>query len=103
MNALKAILVGAISGVVAVLIYQSLPPVGIVSALASTYAAIWWVGRETHKKIYKALAAFIWFLVIYRAGTFGVGDELLIVANNLGTALFFLGTTTAFIATLRRI
>jgi hypothetical protein len=102
-SALKAIVVGIISGLVSVLIYQSLPPFGIAAALTFTYLAIWWVGRETNKKFYKAITAVMWFLVIYRAGTFGVGDELLITANNLGTAIFFLGTVTAFISTLRRI
>ena len=103
MKIAKAIALGAISGFVAVLIYQSLPPVGIIGALASTYAAIWWVGRETQSKLYKGIAAFIWFLVIYRAGTLGAGDELLVVANSLGTALFFLGTITALVSALRRI
>lgn len=103
MKLLKAIGIGALAGVTAVLIYQTFPPVGILIALVSTYGAIWWVGRETGKRIYKAIAGIIWFLVIYRAGTFGVGDELLILANNLGTSLFFLGTLTAMISTLRRI
>jgi hypothetical protein len=100
---ITAIVIGSLSGLSAVLLYQTLPPLGIIIALASTYAAIWWVGRETHKKIYKAIAALSWFLVIYRAGTFGAGDEILVIANNLGTALFFLGTMTASISTLSRI
>lgn len=103
MRFLKALTVGAISGLLSILIYQSLPPFGIAGALIATYAAIWWVGREYDKKRYKAIAALMWFLVIYRAGTFGAGDEILITANNLGTALFFLGTITALISTLRRI
>jgi hypothetical protein len=100
---LKAIAMGALAGVTAVLIYQTLPPIGILVALAATYAAIWWVGRETDKRIYKAITAIMWFVVIYRAGTFGTGDEILVLANNLGTSLFFLGTITALISTLRRI
>lgn len=103
MKLVKAILLGALAGITAVLIYQTLPPIGILVALGSTYAAIWWVGRETGKKIYKAIAAITWFMMIYRAGTFGVGDEILVLANNLGTSLFFLGTATALISTLRRI
>lgn len=103
MKALQAIAIGAISSVIAILIHQSLPPVGVAVALLETFIAIWWIGRSTHSKIYKALGGLIWLAVIYRAGTFGEGRELLIMGDGLGTALLLLGFITVVGATFKRI
>lgn len=103
MKFISSLAIGFLAGIVSVLIHQSLPPVGVIGALVVTYSAIWWVGRESGRKSFKALAALTWFAVIYRAGNLGAGNELLIQADSVGTALFFMGTATALTATLRRI
>jgi hypothetical protein len=41
-------------------------------------------------------------MVIIRAGTFGVGQELLIQGDNSGTALLFIGFILGIIAVLQR-
>jgi hypothetical protein len=100
---LQAIAIGAISSIIAILIHQTLPPFGVAIALAETFIAIWWVGRSTGKKFYKVIGSAIWLAVVYRAGTFGEGRELLIMGDGVGTALLLLGFITVVSATLKRI
>lgn len=103
MQSLKAIAAGLIAAIVTTLLHQSLQPWGLLLGLAFTYASIWWVGRESGKKKFKALAAAIWLVVAFRAGTFGEGQEILIIGDGVGTALMLLGIITLLAATLRRI
>lgn len=103
MQIVKAVLAGAVAAIITTLLHQSLQPWGLFLGLAFTYSAIWWVGRESGGKRLKALAAAIWLLFIYRAGTFGEGQEILIIGDNAGTALFLLGLFTVIAATLRRV
>jgi hypothetical protein len=60
------------------------------------------VGRYTGKKIYKILAACAWIAIALRAGTFGVGRELLIQGDSLGAALMVLGLLIVLLAAYRR-
>ena len=103
MQALKAIVAGLTAAIITTLLHQSLQPWGLFLGLAYTYASIWWVGRESGKKKFKAIAAVIWIAVMVRAGTFGEGQEILIIGDGAGTALMLLGVLTVFTATLRRI
>ncbi len=103
MQTFKAIALGAAAAVVTTLLHQSLQPWGLFLGLVFTYGSIWWVGRESGKKRFKALAAAIWLLIVFRAGTFGEGQEILIIGDSAGTALMLLGILTVIAATLRRI
>jgi hypothetical protein len=100
---LQAIAIGAISSIIAILIHQTLPPFGVAIALLETFIAIWWIGRSTGKKIYKVIGGAIWLAVLYRAGTFGEGRELLVMGDGVGTALLLLGFITVTTAALKRI
>ena len=103
MQYLKAIFIGATAAIVTTLLHQSLQPWGLLLGLTFTYSSIWWVGRESGKKRFKALASAIWLAVIIRAGTVGEGQEILVMGDKAGTALLLLGTLTVFLATVRRI
>jgi hypothetical protein len=103
MYLLLSIFMGAISALAAILIHQSLQPWGLIIGLLLTFSAIWFVGRETGKKSYKALASVAWFGVIVRAGSYGVGHELLILGDGVGTGLLFLGLATVVLATIKKI
>ena len=102
MRALFSLLFGAVVALGATLIHPTRPPIGVILALIGTYICIRWVGRYFGKKRYKLIALFGWFIVIIRAGTFGVGRELLIQGDNSGTALLFIGFIIGVIAVLQR-
>jgi hypothetical protein len=99
----RAFFLGALSALAAVLLHQSLPPLGMLTGLAITYSAIWYVGRETGKRRYKVVAAIAWGAVIIRAMWLGAGSEILIIADGVGYGIIFLGITTVIIAVLRKI
>jgi hypothetical protein len=102
MQILIALFFGISSGLAAVLLHQSVPPMGLILGLTLSYFSIWYVGRYTGKKIYKILAACAWIAIALRAGTFGVGRELLIQGDSLGAALMVLGLLIVLLAAYRR-
>jgi hypothetical protein len=102
MRALASLIFGAVVAIGATLIHPTLPPAGVIFALIGSYLCIRWIGRFFGKKRYKLVALFGWFIVIIRAGTFGVGQELLIQGDNSGTALLFIGFILGVIAVLQR-
>ena len=103
MFALNSVFFGVVTAIASVLLHQSIPPCGLLISLLLTYFTIWYVGRYTGKKIYKVIASISWFAVIFRAGNYGVGMELLILGDGVGTGLLFLGLATIIAATLRKI
>lgn len=102
MQILTALFFGLSSGVAAILLHQSLPPLGLILGLILSYFSIWYVGRYSGKRIYKVLAAFAWLAIVFRAGSFGVGQELLIQGDSVGAALMVIGLIAVFLATIRR-
>lgn len=102
MQILTALFFGLSSGVAAILLHQSLPPLGLILGLVLSYFSIWYVGRYSGKRIYKVLAAFAWLAIVFRAGSFGVGQELLIQGDSVGAALMVIGLIAVFFATIRR-
>lgn len=103
MHFLISLVWGGASGLVAILLHQSVPPVGVIAGITLTYVSIWLVGRNFHRRIYKWIAALGWIAVVVRASTFGVGDELLVQGDGVGSALLMIGTLTALAAVAARI
>jgi hypothetical protein len=102
MRFILALIYGAVAAVVAVLLHQSLPPFGVIASLFITFLSIWSIGRRYGKRIYKWGVAIGWFAVIFRASTFGVGQELLVQGDGVGATLLLLGTLTALAAIAAR-
>jgi hypothetical protein len=102
MQILIALFFGLSSGLAATLLHQSLPPLGLILGLTLSYFSIWYVGRYTGKRIYKFLSAAAWVFIALRAGTFGVGRELLIQGDSLGAAIMVLGLIAVALAAFRR-
>lgn len=102
MRALFSLFFGAATAVAATLIHQTLPPLGVTIALIATYTSIWWVGRYSGKRRFKLLALVGWFIVIAKAGSFGVGHELLIQGDNSGSALLTIGFIAGLVAVVQR-
>lgn len=103
MKKIFALIVGAVSGVAAVLLHQTLPPLGVILSIAVTYLTIWVIGRVYGRRSLKFLALVGWFLVIFRASTFGSGHELLIFVDGLGATLLLGGFAAGIIATAKKI
>jgi hypothetical protein len=103
MKSLLSLIFGALIAIGATLIHQTLPPFGLLVSLSATFTAIWWVGRYFGKKRYKLWALLGWLIVIVRAGSFGVGQELLIQGDNAGSALLLVGFLLGTVAAVRKI
>lgn len=103
MQALLAFFVGAASAVVAILIHQTLPPIGVLTGLMFTYISIWLVGRKFAARKYKVYAAIGWTFAMLRAATFGSGQELLVQGDGVGTSILLIGVFVAFAAIAARI
>ena len=91
--------VGILTGVAAVLLHIFYPPFGLILALLGTAATMWALGRHFGARKYKLFASLAWGLIVWRASTFGVGNELLVQGNSQGSALVFLGFLALCIAT----
>ena len=102
MRFIVSFLSGAATAAIAILLHQSLPPVGVIASLALTYLAIWGIGRHYQSRLLKSVSAFGWIAVILRGSSFGVGQELLVQGDGVGSTLLLLGTLTALIAVAAR-
>ncbi|MCX6444987.1 MAG: hypothetical protein NTY85_05605 [Actinobacteria bacterium] len=103
MKSLLSLIFGALTATGVTLIHQTLPPFGLMVSLITTFTGIWWVGRYYGKKRYKLWALLGWLIVIVRAGSYGVGQELLIQGDNAGSALLLVGFSLGILAVLRKI
>ena len=90
---------GIFTGIAAVLLHIFYPPVGLVLALLGSTATIWAIGRHFGARKFKLIASIAWSLILWRASTFGVGNELLVQGNAQGSALVFVGLIALLIAT----
>ena len=90
---------GLLTGIAAVLLHVFYPPFGLVIALLGSAATIWSIGRHFGSRTYKLFASITWTLILWRASSFGVGNELLVQGNSEGSALVFLGLVALFIVT----
>jgi len=102
MKFLFSLLFGALVAISATLIHQTLPPLGVAIGVIATYLGIWYMGRRYGKRRYKLYALIAWLIVISKAGSFGVGNELLIQGDNPGSALLMIGFLAGLIAVLPR-
>jgi hypothetical protein len=102
MQLFLALTYGAAAGVVAILLHQSIPPLGVIASLLITYISIWSIGRRYGKRLYKWGAAIGWCAIVIRASTFGAGQELLVQGDAVGSTLLLLGTLVALAAVAAR-
>jgi len=90
---------GVLTGIAAVLLHIFYPPVGLIIAVLGSASTIWAIGRHYGARFYKLIASIAWVLILWRASSFGVGNELLVQGNSEGTAIVFLGFIALFIVT----
>ena len=103
MKYLLALLGGAATGVIAILLHQSFPPVGVIVSMAFSYLAVKYCGRQFGRRVFKWIAATGWIAVILRGSTFGEGQELLVQGDGVGSTLLLLGTVIVLAAVATRV
>lgn len=103
MKLLGSFLWGGILGAAAVLLHSAYVPIGVLLALLGSGVGIWLLGRAWGLRRYKVLAAIAWALVTLRAGSPGVGGELLVQGNFAGNALVVAGLAMLLIAVMTRV
>lgn len=102
MKLLASLIWGIVLGAAAVLLHDAYSPFGLFIALLGSSMGVWLVGRMWGRRRYKVAAVFAWLAVILRAGSLGVGNELLVQGNTTGNALVVGGFLVLLIvATLR--
>lgn len=89
---------GVLTAIAAVLLHMFYPPVGLILAIAGSAVTIWAIGRHFGGRRFKLIASIAWSFILWRASTFGVGNELLVQGNAQGSALVFVGLLALFIA-----
>ena len=102
MRVIASFLAGAFTAAVAILLHQSVPPIGVAASIVLTYCVIWGIGRRYQSRALKWIGGFGWVIVILRGSSFGVGQELLVQGDGVGSALLLLGTITVLIAIAAR-
>ena len=103
MKYLFALLGGAVTGLIAILLHQSVPPIGVIISLTFSYLAVKYCGRFLSGRSYKWAAAAGWIAVILRGSTFGEGQELLVQGDGVGSTLLLLGTVIVLAAVVARV
>ena len=98
MRYLYSLIFGAFLGFTATILHNAWQPAGFVLALLVTYLGIKLLGIKFYFRRFKIAAALAWLLVVLRAGTPGLGDELLIYGNSYGNQFLLFGFIAAFIA-----
>ena len=106
LTSLKNILVSAFGGLAlgieGVLLHNSYSPFGLLLALVTNVVGLRAIGRHTQSKKWQYFAFFIWILVVYRAGSLGVSQELLIAGDRNGLIFLTGGLVINFLTINRR-
>ena len=102
LNAIGALVFGAVIGFIGVILHNSFEPFGILLALLTTAVGINFSGQLFDAQKYKLITALAWLAVALRAGTYGASDEILIVSNLYGNIFLLGGLLVAFIAVVKK-
>jgi len=102
MKYLASLVWGVILGTAAVLLHNAYQPLGLLLSVTASGVGIWMIGRAWGKRSLKVFSMFGWFLIVLRATSLGVGDELLVLGNWSGNVLVIGGLmVTMFAAAVR--
>jgi hypothetical protein len=98
MRYIYSLIFGAFLGFTATILHNAWHPVGFILALLLTFLGVRLLGMKFYYRRFKIVAALGWLVVVLRAGTPGLGDELLIYGNSYGNQFLLFGFVAAFIA-----
>jgi len=91
MKFLLGTLIGALTGILAVLVHAWGFPLGILIAVSGSYVVTYLLGQYFGSRIAKIGFAIGWVSIILRGALFGNSDELLISNNSSGNLLLTIG------------
>ena len=94
---------GVAFGACSALLHNAFVPSGLIISLIGSGVGIWLIGRGWGRRLYKSIAACGWFLIVLRAGVFGVGNELLIEGNTMGDSLILAGVVMLIISVAAKV
>ena len=101
-NIFVSTLGGLALGVIGVLLHNSFSPIGLLLALVTNVVGLRAIGRYAQSKKWQYLSFLIWILVVYRAGSLGVSQELLIAGDRNGLIFLTGGLVINFLTINRR-
>jgi len=94
---------GSTLGLVAVLLHNTLIPIGLILTLTSEAIVIWYVGRLYGAKRFKLITAISWLAVVIKGGTPGAGNEVLVMGDSIGIIFLLAGMAVAVFTVMRKI
>ncbi len=98
MRSIYAIFIGAFLAIGSIFLHLVLPPFGFLFAVISSMVGIWAIGRAWGSRFLKVIAALTWVLIVFRAGSPGLSNEILVQGDALGSALINIGFIAVFAA-----
>jgi len=102
MKLLTSFIWGIVLGAAAVLLHDAYVPLGLLFAVLGSSIGVWLVGRMWGRRRYKGVTVVAWLVLVLRAGSLGVGNELLVQGNATGNALVVGGSLALLaVASLR--
>ena len=90
MSIFKSVGMGLIVGFSSVLLHNLYSPFGLIAALLLTFVGIRAIGQLFFFRRYQVIFSLAWLLVVIRAGSPGLADEILVYGNTPGN-IFLLG------------
>jgi len=102
MKIIKAISIGLIVGFSATLLHNIYPPFGLIAALILIYLGVKASGELFYARKYQLLTSLAWIIVVIRAGSPGISDELLIYGNTPGNIFLLVGFLTLLIGIISK-
>lgn len=100
MRYLGAAVVGVASGALAAVSHAALAPIGLVIAVAGSFAAIRLTALRTHSRGAVLVGALAWVAVVLRGSLEGFGGELIVWDSSLGTIFLAAGALAVVVATI---
>lgn len=97
-QSLSAIFLGVLAAALAAISHAALAPIGLVVAVAGSFAVVRLVAVRTGWRPASLVAALAWFAVVLRASTEGFGGEILIWDSTMSTLFLVLGSFAVVIA-----
>ena len=100
MKVITSIVTGALTAIAATFLHSYLPPLGITLSVVGSFTAIWLIGRVFGKRRYILIATSASFFIFWQAATFGIGKEIFILGDNLGSSFLILSVIALIVAVI---
>ena len=97
----RAIFVGLFLGAIAILFHNSYSPFGLVIALIESALGLYYFTKQYPSRYLGLIAFGTWIGLVYKAGSFGVSEEILVEGNLNGFILLIGGLILNLFAVIK--